>query len=142
MDTGNVIIIVIVLVILAGLIAILINRKKAVSFPSKVRNAYKMGDIDVKATYLNRQLSFTNDVVSYFKRLVLDQKKDTPFVGDGSVLANSIKNFPQNDCSVFIGVYHEEDNTITDYKLLCADSFDEQTKNVLSQGEGGIVALS
>lgn len=142
MDTGTVIIIVIVIVILAGLIVVLTNRKKAMSFPVKVRTAYNLGDIDVKVTYLNRQLSFTNDVVSYFKSLVLDQQKDTPFVGDGSVLANSLKNFPRNDCSVFIGVYHEEDNTITDYKLLCADSFDEQTKNVLSQGENGIVALS
>lgn len=87
-------------------------------------------------------LNFFKDVVEYFKKLSLDPKKDIPFVIEASKLKQQIKNAPVVDVGIFEGVYREDTDEITDLRLVEADELDEQTKNVLSKAEDGIVALS
>lgn len=42
---------------------------------------------------------------------------------------------------IFQGVYHEDTNTITDCREIEADNLDNQTQEVMKQGEDGIVVL-
>lgn len=96
-------------------------------------------NLEIKPVDLGRELSFTSDVVGYFKSLHLDPQKDTPFIMDGKVLTKRVKNVPNAPC-LFMGVL--KDNEISNYRLLCADSFDVQTKEVLAKAQDGFVALS
>lgn len=86
-------------------------------------------------------LNFVKQVLNYFRGLLLDPKKDTPFIIDAKVLREQITNAPRVDVGLFQAVYHEETNTITDYQLIEAKEFDEQTEKVMSQAEDGIVVL-
>ena len=79
-------------------------------------------------------LNFVRDVVDYFKGLLLDPKKQTPFI-----VNQQIKNAPRVDVGIFEGVYNEDTNTITDYREISADELDEQTKKVLSNNDGIVV---
>lgn len=87
-------------------------------------------------------LNFFKDVVEYFKKLTLNPEKDTPFVIDAGRLGEEIKNAPRVPMGIFEGVYHEETNTITDYREIKADEFDERTDEVMSHAQDGIVVLS
>lgn len=87
-------------------------------------------------------LNFFKEVVQYFKNLLLNPEKDTPFILDAGKLGEQIKNAPKVDCGIFEGVYHEDTNTITDYQTVEADSLDDTTKETLKKGEDGIVALT
>lgn len=90
---------------------------------------------------LKRVLNFVKDVVDYFKKLALDPTKDTPLIIDAGKLGEQIKNAPRIDVGLFKGVYHEDTNTITDYEEVSATGLDQQTQDVLSKGEDGIVVL-
>ena len=87
-------------------------------------------------------LNFFKDVVEHFKKLNLNPEKDTPFVIDAGKLGEQIKDVPRVKMGIFEGVYHEDTNTITDYREIEAGEFDERTKEVMSQARDGIVALS
>ncbi len=87
-------------------------------------------------------LNFFEDVVEYFKKLTLNPKKDTPFVIDAGELGARIKDAPRVKTGIFEGVYHEDTNTITDYREIGADEFDDQTNEVMSQAKDGLVTLS
>jgi hypothetical protein len=84
-------------------------------------------------------LNFVRDVVDYFKGLLLDPKKQTPFIVNAEVFSQQIKNAPRVDVGIFEGVYNEDTNTITDYREISADELDEQTKKVLSNNDGIVV---
>lgn len=87
-------------------------------------------------------VNFVKDVVNYFKKLFLDPQKDTPFIIDAGELGQRIKEAPKVDVGIFEGVYHEDTNTITDYRELSAGELDQQTKDVLDKGQDGIVVLN
>lgn len=93
---------------------------------------------------INRELSFQSDVVAYFKNLHLNPKKDTPFISSGKSLIKDYSNVSMKnpDLTLLLGVYHEDTNTISDYKLIEATSFDNQTIDVLAKAEDGKVYLS
>ena len=87
-------------------------------------------------------LNFVKEVVNYFKKLALDPRKDTPFLIDSEVLKEKIKNAPRVNVGIFEGVYDEDTNEITNVRQVEADALDEQTQDVLSKADEGIVALS
>lgn len=86
-------------------------------------------------------VNFAKDVVDYFKRLNLNPKQDTPFVIDAGELGQRIKEAKKVNVGIFQGVYHEDTNTITDCREIEADNLDNQTQEVMKQGEDGIVVL-
>lgn len=98
--------------------------------------------VDTIKVIFRKVLSFVKDVVDYFKKLALNPEKDTPFVIDAGKLGEEISNAPKVDCGIFTGVFHEDSNTITNYREIEAESLDDQTKEVMSHAKDGIVALS
>lgn len=133
--------IIIILIVVILVIALFVyNKKKATVSQTPIEVA--IANLPkIEKVMLNRQLSFASDVVAYFKKLQLNPKNDTPFILDASVMGQKTKNFPKVDIGIMLGVYHEQSNTLTDFKLLVPESLDNQTKEVLSQGENGIVVL-
>lgn len=130
--------ILIIVVIILVVIAVVVYRgRNKGNFSKSVISG--IANLGIETVYLGRELSFTSDVVGYFKSLHLDPQKDTPFIIDGMELAKHIKDVPNAPC-LFMGVL--EDNEISNYRLLCADSFDAQTKEVLAKAQDGIVVLS
>lgn len=87
-------------------------------------------------------LNFMKEVVDYFKNLHLNQQTQTPFLMDAKALGDRIKNAPRVDVGIFEGVYDESIDEITNVREVSADELDEQSKEVLSKADDGIVALS
>ena len=116
-----------------------------VSYRKKGGNSKKVKSLHcIKGEVINRELSFQSDVVAYFKNLHLNPKKDTPFISSGKSLIKDYSNVSMKnpDLTLLLGVYHEDTNTISDYKLIEATSFDNQTIDVLAKAEDGKVYLS
>lgn len=120
-----------------------------VSFRKKGGNSKKVKSLhsikgELCPQVINRELSFQSDVVAYFKNLHLNPKKDTPFISSGKSLIKDYSNVSMKnpDLTLLLGVYHEDTNTISDYKLIEATSFDNQTIDVLAKAEDGKVYLS
>lgn len=139
---NNSMIIAAVIVVLAIIVFVVYKKRNGSGSTNKIISAVNVAGIAGIQETLNRQLSFTSDVVAYFKGLKLNPQKDTPFIIDGNVLGKQIKGVPKTGSSIFIGVYNEGSNTITNPKFLVADSFDTQTKEILNKAQDGIVALS
>lgn len=135
------VIVVLVIVVVIAIIY-LATKKKPTAAKTPLEAAASDTKLKIVPVVLNRQLSFVSDVAGYFKELKLDSQNDTPIIIDGKKMAKLVKGVPQsNGSSLFMGVYHEATNTITDYRLLTAESFDAQTQEVLGKGEDGIVVL-
>lgn len=98
--------------------------------------------VDFVRKVINGILNFMKEVVEYFKNLNLNPKTQIPFVIDTKILGERIKNAPRVDVGIFKGVYDETTDEITHAMEVSADGLDDQTKEVLSHGEDGIVALS
>lgn len=138
---------IIAIIVIAAVAVVVYRRGKTASSRSaqtKTAPDYLAGiNVNIKPTIIERELSFVSDVVDYFKSLNLDHKKDTPFIIDGFKLQQAVKmSVTVGGLSLFMGVYHEDSNTITDYKWIQPLSFDNQTKEVMSHARDGIVALS
>lgn len=84
------------------------------------------------------------DVVEYFKHLNLDEKHDTPFLCSNLEHFNVKKSvIPDADEKVlFIGVYRDGGDKITDYALVYSRQYDDALKNVLAKATDGVVTLS
>lgn len=140
------ILIIAIIVIAIVVILVYLRGKSAASGSVRPKKAsdYPLGNIvNTKPTIIERELSFVSDVVDHFKSLNLDPKKDTPFIIDGNKLQQNVKmSVAVGGPSLFMGVYHEDSNTITDCKWIKALSYDKQTIEVLSHAQDGIVALS
>lgn len=142
-------IIIIAAIVILGIIILVAKNRKS---PNEQANSDDTGKIKLTPIVLHRQLSFTSDIVAYFKALTLDPKKDTPFIINmgqseaktqiGQLAATLTKGVPTTEFSLFEGVYREETNTISNFRLLVADSFDEQTKEVLTKATDGLIVLS
>lgn len=121
-------------------------------YTKKSKNSQAITEKDVKACLtdlsslkiesLDRELSFFKDVVSYFKDLHLDSKKDTPFIMSGESFKKMFNNAPNlGPNAIFIAVYDEGTSLITNYKLLECKGLDNETKAVLAKGKNGLVVL-
>ncbi len=89
-----------------------------------------------------RFIQFFKHVVSWFKQLSLDPQEDTPFIVDAEKMSELLNDAPVVECGIFEGVYNEETNTITHHRLIESDDIDDQTENILSRSNNGLVVLS
>ena len=86
-----------------------------------------------------------SDVVSFFKTLNLKKGDDTPFIARKSEKTKDIFNTYNLQFEVvdykwlFIGVYNEKEESITNYKVIYAKSFDQQLEELL--GNEDLVVL-
>lgn len=87
-------------------------------------------------------LNFYHHVVEWFKGLKLRKGKDIPFIVEAKKLKKMIKEAPVVDCGIFEAVYNEEKDTIEHMRVVEAEELDDETKNVLSKGEQGLVVLN
>lgn len=140
MDNNATTIIIAVVIVLA-IVAFAILRNRT-TIGKKITSAVNIAGIASVQEELDRQLSFTSDVAAYFKELKLNQQNDLPFIIDGKTFSEHIEGAHPKEYSLFIGVYHKDSDSITNPKLLVADSFDTQTKEVLSKAEDGVVTLA
>lgn len=84
-------------------------------------------------------LNFAREVVGWFRGLLLDRKKDTPFLAAGEQFKELLKTAPTKNVGIFEGVYNEEADEITANRYLDADEIDDRTKRVL--GNESLVVL-
>lgn len=84
------------------------------------------------------------EVVDYFKSLKLDNTHETPFLCTDLAHFNVKKSvIPDADDNVlFIGVFQDGSDNITNYALVYSRNYDEALKNVLAKATNGIVTLS
>ena len=84
------------------------------------------------------------EIVDYFKSLKLDNTHETPFLCTDLTHFNVKKSvIPDADEKVlFIGVFQEGSDNITNYALVYSRNYDEALKNVLAKATNGIVTLS
>lgn len=99
------------------------------------------GVVDFIKKVIRGILNFFRDIVAWFKELRLNPKKDTPFIVKADKLKDLIDNAPVVDVGIFMGVYNEETNEITNYEIVVADALDEETSNTINKGKDGIVVL-
>lgn len=98
--------------------------------------------VNFVVTIIKGILNFYKQVVSYFKNLQLDPKKDTPFILDGQKLGELVHNAPRVDCGIFEATYNEETEKIEHYREIQADELDKETKEILKKNkEDGLVVL-
>ena len=138
---------IIAIIVIAAVAVVVYLRGKMASLKSaqtKTAPDFLAGiDVNIKPAIIERELSFGSDVVVLFNFLNLDPKKDTPFRINGNKLQQNVKmSVAVGGPSLFMGVYHEDSNTITDCKWIESLSYDKQTIEVLSHAQDGIVALS
>lgn len=129
-----------IIIILAIVVFVAYGKRNNIS--KKVISAINIAGLTSIQENLNRQVSFTSDVVGYFKGLNLNPANDLPFLIDCKVLSEKLQGIPNKENSLLIGVYHKDSDSITNTKYLIADSFDTQTKEVLSKAVDGVVTLS
>ncbi len=89
---------------------------------------------------IDRVLNFAADVVNWFKDLLLDPKKDVPFIADAKVFKEKLKNAPVKNVGLFKGVYDEQREVITNLERVDAKDYDETTRGVMGNNE--IVVLN
>lgn len=76
-------------------------------------------------------LNFAREVVGWFRGLLLDPQKDTPFLANGEQFRELLKTAPTKNVGIFEGVYNEDADEITANRYLDADEVDDRTKQVL-----------
>jgi hypothetical protein len=92
---------------------------------------------------IDRELSLNIDIVSYFKQLSLNPKKQTPFMIKGNCMTKFFSDATDMSAnSLIVGVYNEDSNTITDLKVIEGTSMDAQLQNILKNANDGIVVLN
>ena len=74
------------------------------------------------------------DIVDWIKGLELNPKKQTPFIVQGTRLHEIISSFNKDslETSVFVGIYNEDSDEMTNGKLLVGKAFDKRLSDVLS----------
>ena len=86
------------------------------------------------------------DIVNIFKNLELNPENQTPFVVQGTRLHEVISSFEEDsfEASVLTGVYNENSDEITNYRLLVGKAFDKKLSDVLSNAtkENPIIVLN
>ena len=80
------------------------------------------------------------DIVAWFKSLSLDKNKDVPFIAKATELKDMLNYETKKNAALFVGVFNEEKNEIIHAQIIEADSFDDQTLEVL--GKESIVILN
>ncbi len=141
-------------VVAVGAAAAYYSYKKGL-FQKQAKSVKTMSNLSVKQ--IEGTLSF-GDVVGWFKSLSLDKEKDTPFVAladkfedtFGSYFKSATKMaYPplpddilndQDKKRLFIGVYDEKTDEVSNALLIVADSFDAKTLEVL--GKEPLVVLA
>ena len=98
--------------------------------------------IDFVKKVIKGILNFFVYVVAWFKGLKLRKGIDNPFIVDAKMLKKMIKEAPVVDCGIFEAVYNEEKDTIEHMRVVEAEELDDETKNVLSKAEQGLVVLN
>ena len=80
------------------------------------------------------------DIVAWFKSLSLDKNKDIPFIAKADLFKDMLNYETKKNAALFVGVFNEEKNEIIHAQIIEADSFDDQTLEVL--GKESIVILN
>ncbi len=89
---------------------------------------------------IDRVLSFMTDIVGWFKNLLLDPKKDVPFIANPEMFKEKLHNAPIVNVGIFRGVYNEETEQIEYAEVVDAKALDYDTQKMLNKGE--IVVLN
>lgn len=117
------------IIVIGGIIAYIAYKKKVKksNFP---HNIPYIEEVNIKS--IDGSIIF-KDVVGWFKNIPnLNKKEDTPFVADATFFKDMLKiDLKQEKKYLFIGVYNEHLDSITNHLLLEADSFDEETAKIL-----------
>ena len=89
-------------------------------------------------------INFVKQVVNYFRGLKLNQHEDVPFIVDNSKLKNMIHNAPVKKVGIFEGVYNENEDCITEGRVINANDLDEKTEDILdaAKPDNPIVVLN
>ena len=119
----------------AAAIAIIMKPKDIIS---KIRKKLKHKEIYPVKT-IEGKVNF-QDIVAWFKSLLLDKNKDVPFIAKATELKDMLNYETKKNAALFVGVFNEEKNEIIHAQIIEADSFDDQTLEVL--GKESIVVLN
>ncbi len=86
------------------------------------------------------KISFQEHVVDWFRNICyLDQERHVPFIADARKLNEIFQYNPKLLKCLFIGVYDEKTEQIIEHRILEAEDFDAETRNVL--GDEPLVVL-
>ena len=83
---------------------------------------------------LNKEISFMEDIMKFFKDLNLSSDTSIPFIALGEKVG-----LPLN--TIFEGVLDKNNNSITNYRIIKGTGFDPQTNDIISKAIDGIVVL-
>lgn len=119
----------------AAAIAIIMKPKDIIS---KIRKKLKYKEIYPVKT-IEGKVNF-QDIVAWFKSLPLDKNKHVPFIAKADQFKDMLNYKPKKNTTLFIGVFDEEKNEIIHAQIIEADSFDEQTREIL--GNEAFVVLN
>ena len=89
---------------------------------------------------IDGKLDFFSDVVGWFRKKSLQKGRHTPFVGDKNKIKDILETDTIKDVGIFMGVYDQQTDEITDMAVVVADELDAKTKEVL--GNEPLVILS
>ena len=106
---------------------------------SKIRKKLKRGKEIYSIKTIEGKVNF-QDIVAWFKSLSLDKNKDVPFIAKATELKDMLNYETKKNAALFVGVFNEEKNEIIHAQIIEADSFDDQTLEVL--GKESIVVLN
>lgn len=98
--------------------------------------------VDVTLNLIQGVIDFLKDVVSFFKKLKLDKRKDIPFIMNGEEFCKMLHKAPVKNAGIFEAVFDEEAGEITASRELQADGLDRRTREALESAEDGLVVLS
>lgn len=138
----KIVIIVVAALLVAGVVAFLVLRKKGLLG----RIVRKAKDVKIDVATVEGECHFT-DCVAWFKSLKLDKEKDTPFIADyakvmGMTDALQLSQPVTKPRALMLGVYDEKADALSHAQIIQCDSFDAQTLEALSSAEDGLVVLS
>ncbi len=84
---------------------------------------------------IDKVLNFAADVVNWFRKLMLDPKKDVPFIADAKAFKEKLKNAPVKNVGIFRGVYDEQKDEVTVGEVVSAKDLDSETRRILGNNE-------
>lgn len=87
-------------------------------------------------------IDFLTHVVSWFRSLRLDKKKDIPFIMKGEKFREMLHQAPKKNVGLFEANYDEQADEITANRWLEADGVDAKTRQALNESEDGVLVLS
>ena len=134
----KIIVLIVLIVVVIATIYIICKKKQE-------KNKIVLSPENTSTTTVEGELPFA-DVVSYFKTLNLNKKEDVPFICRGSERVKDLFNVYQPKFELvgyiwlFIGVYNEAKEEITEYKVIYAKEFDAKLKETF--GDEDFVILS